>query len=119
MRDPMASRGALALLLFTTRICLALDWWIDQSCEIKLGSGTTRKMLEQAVDTAKASKTRLDADDPNMLNLFSQLMSFDFDYPEEDAAEKTFFNRKRSRALQLFGKLISRSQGFSATVLTE
>lgn len=56
---------------------LALDWWVDQSCEERLGPGTVDRMLKEAVDTAKAVMRGLEARDENMMNVFKQVMSYD------------------------------------------
>jgi len=66
----------MAMVLFASS-ALGLDWWIDTSCANRKVS--VSRMLEDAVDTAKAITRRLDAGDENMVRAVETVMKFDYD----------------------------------------
>ena len=36
-----------------------LTWWVDQSCETRLGAGVTDRMMQEAVDTVLSMRHRM------------------------------------------------------------
>ena len=112
MRLPMAPRCLLGLAVWSS-YAFALSWWADASCETRLGVGTLEKMFDEAIDTAKAVVTKLDARDANMEYAFKELVGFNYNSPEGDeVVQKEYFKSRSSRgSIDLYDRLTARSIG--------
>jgi len=111
MNPSFSSARLLATALFASS-AVALDWWVDSSCETKLPGGVDI-MLGEAVDTAQAITQRLEDGDENMIFGVKDIMKFDHVNPGQDQASKDYFEStsplRTSVAIHLLTDLMQES----------
>lgn len=81
----------LSLALSLAAANAEFTWWVDKTCNDKLGQGTVDKMLTEAVDIAKMAKGRMQRtreEESQAYEGFNEIFRF---YPDDPASSKHLF----------------------------